>query len=158
MTSGLFRFILVSPPFKLSRKEKPGTRAVRPEFLASHEKCLPIKGGCPSMNLFDAIILPLRGYRCNYCDLLRFGFCIRRCAGQILWNASTPPRQPHRLWGFKEHQGGPFLFGSPISWEYPVWKGYLVSHCKDAEIIKSEQPGCRVKCNWAVSFTSYLPA
>ena len=35
---------------------------------------------------------------------------------------------------------------------------FLVSHCKDAEIIKSEQPGCRVKCNWAVSFSSYLPA
>ena len=32
---------------------------------------------------------------------------------------------------------------------------YLVCHCKDAEIIKREQPGCRVKCNWAVSFSSY---
>ena len=29
------------------------------------KKCLPMKGGSPSMNLFDAIILPFRGYRCN---------------------------------------------------------------------------------------------
>lgn len=37
-------------------------------------------------------------------------------------------------------------------------KGYLVSHCKDAEIIKREQPCCRVNCSRAVSFSSYLPA
>ena len=46
------------------------------------------------------------------------------------------------------------LFHGSIQFE----KGYLVSHCKDAEIIKREQPCCRVNCSRAVSFSSYLPA
>ena len=93
-----------------------------------------------------------------YRHLLCCRFRIWKCAGSILWNASTPPRQPNRLCGFEEHKGCPFLFGSVISWEYPIWKGYLVSHCKDAEIIKREPPCCRVNCSRAVSFSSYLPA
>ena len=52
-----------------------------------------------------------------------------------------------------------FVKWSPYHIECNLYNGnYMVSHCKDAEIIKSEQPGCRVKCNWAVSFSSYLPA
>ena len=45
------------------------------------------------------------------------------------------------------------LFHGSIQFEKDIW-----SVIKDAEIIKREQPCCRVNCSRAVSFSSYLPA
>ena len=44
-----------------------------------------------------------------------------------------------------------FVKWSPYHIECNLYNGnYLVSHCKDAEIIKREQPCCRVNCSRAV--------
>lgn len=46
-----------------------------------------------------------------------------------------------------------FVKWSPYHIECNLYNGnYLVSHCKDAEIIKREKPCCRVNCSRAALF------